>query len=176
VLTATAVPLVRTPGAPDSAHSPLHRLEHGLAPWVGFLVLPLFGFANAGITLGRSVELFAPLPLAIALGLFLGKQVGIFAAVRAMVALGLATPFRDATWLQIWGVSILCGIGFTMSLFIGALAFANDPLLVEEAKLGVIAGSFLSALCGYALLRLASAKSSPQDRRSVDDGLEEGKI
>jgi NhaA family Na+:H+ antiporter len=174
VLTATAVPLVKTPGAPDSFHSPLHRLEHGLAPWVGFLILPLFGFANAGITLGRSVELFAPLPLAIALGLFLGKQIGIFAAVRAMVALGLACPFKGATWLQVWGVSILCGIGFTMSLFIGALAFASEPVLVEEAKLGVIAGSFLSALCGYALLRLASAKASPQERLSVDDGLEEG--
>lgn len=181
VLTATAVPLVKSPGAPDSAHSPLHRLEHRLSPWVGFLILPLFGFANAGIALGGSAGLFAPLPLAIALGLFLGKQAGIFAAVRAMVAFRLAAPLRGATWLQVWGVAMLCGIGFTMSLFIGALAFANDPALVEEAKLGVIGGSFLSAICGYALLGLAPAHRRHQEERAQPDrdieadGLEERK-
>ncbi|MET1113284.1 MAG: Na+/H+ antiporter NhaA [Allosphingosinicella sp.] len=180
VLTASAVPLVGTPGAPDSAESPLHRLEHGLAPWVGFLILPLFGFANAGLALDGAAGLLAPLPLAIALGLFLGKQAGIFAAVRIMVALGLAAPLRGATWLQIWGVALLCGIGFTMSLFIGALAFPGDPALVEEAKLGVLAGSFLSALAGYALLRLAPAHPQHQeeearlDREIAADGDADG--
>ncbi len=172
VLAATAVPLVKTRGRPDSPDSPLHRLEHGLSPWVGFLVLPLFGLANAGIALDGSVGLFAPLPLAIALGLFLGKQVGIYAAVRAMVALGFAAPLGGATWRQVWGVAMLCGIGFTMSLFIGALAFPNDPVLVEEAKLGILAGSLLSAVAGFALLRLAPAPLRHQEE-SAADGLEE---
>jgi NhaA family Na+:H+ antiporter len=170
VLTATAVPLVKTAGAPDAADSPLHRLEHGLAPWVGYLILPLFGFANAGIPLGGASSLLAPLPLGIALGLFFGKQVGIFASVRAMVALGWAAPLRGATWLQVWGVAMLCGIGFTMSLFIGALAFPEDPALVEEAKLGIIAGSFVSALAGYALLRLAPAHARHQEEEARLDG------
>lgn len=180
VLTASAVPLVGTPGAPDSAESPLHRLEHGLAPWVGFLILPLFGFANAGLALDGSAGLLAPLPLAVALGLFLGKQAGIFAAVRVMVALGLAAPLRGATWLQVWGVALLCGIGFTMSLFIGALAFPGDPALVEEAKLGILAGSLLSAVAGYALLRLAPAHPRHQeeearlDREIAADGDADG--
>jgi NhaA family Na+:H+ antiporter len=155
VLAAAVVPLVRTPGAPDALHSPLHRLEHGLAPWVAYLILPLFGFANAGVALEGAGGLLAPLPLAIAAGLFLGKQAGIFTAVAAAVRLGLAAPLRGATWLQLWGVAMLGGIGFTMSLFIGALAFPNDPALVEEAKLGVLAGSLLSAVAGYIVLRLA---------------------
>ena len=157
VLTAATVPVVRTSGAPDSPHSPLHRLEHGLASWVAFGIVPLFGFANAGVALGGMglAQVLAPLPLGIAAGLFLGKQIGIFGAVRLSVRLGLATPLRSATWLQVYGVSMLCGIGFTMSLFIGALAFPGDPARIEEAKLGVLLGSFLSALAGYVLLRLA---------------------
>lgn len=166
VLAAAVVPLVRTPGAPDSAHSPLHRLEHGLAPWIAYLVLPLFGFANAGVALGGAASLLAPLPLAIAAGLFLGKPIGIFGGVWASVRLGLAAPLRGATWLQLWGVSMLGGIGFTMSLFIGALAFPRDPALVEEAKLGVLAGSFLSALAGYALLRLAPSHPRHQEEQA----------
>ncbi len=157
VLAAAAVPIVATPGAPDSAESPLHRLEHGLSPWVAFLVVPLFGFANAGVSLeGVGLNrLLAPLPLAIAAGLFVGKQFGIFGAVWLTVRFGLASPLRGATWLQVWGVAMLCGIGFTMSLFIGALAFPGDPARIEEAKLGILAGSFLSALGGYFVLRLA---------------------
>src|SRR5688572_16239690 len=130
VLAAATVPIVKTPGAPDSPHSPLHRLEHGLAPWVAFLIVPLFGFANAGISLeGIGLDaLLAPLPLGVAAGLFLGKQLGIFAAVRLSVRLGLAGPPRGATWLQVYGVAVLCGIGFTMSLFIGTLAFPGQPV------------------------------------------------
>jgi NhaA family Na+:H+ antiporter len=157
VLTATTVPLVKTPGAPDAAHSPLHRLEHALAPVVGLLIVPLFGFANAGVSLaGIGLgEILAPLPLGIAAGLFLGKQIGIFGAVWLSVKFGLASRLRGATWVQVYGVSILCGIGFTMSLFIGALAFPADPQLVEEAKIGVLAGSLLSALVGFLLLWFA---------------------
>jgi NhaA family Na+:H+ antiporter len=165
VLAAAAIPIVTTRGAPEAVDSPLHRLEHGLSPWVAFLIVPLFGFANAGVSLaGVGVEqLLAPLPLGIAAGLFLGKQLGIFGAVWLTVRFGLASSLRGATWLQVWGVAMLCGIGFTMSLFIGALAFPDDPALVEEAKLGILAGSFLSAVTGYALLRLAPLHPGHQE-------------
>ncbi len=159
VLAAVTIPIVRTPGTPDSAESPLHRLEHAIAPVVAFLIVPLFGLANAGVSLqGMGLaQVFAPLPLGIAAGLFLGKQLGIFGAIWLSVRLGLAGPLRGASWLQVYGVSILCGIGFTMSLFIGALAFPESPLLVEEAKIGVLLGSFLSAITGYLVLRFAPA-------------------
>jgi NhaA family Na+:H+ antiporter len=100
-------------------------------------------------------QLLAPLPLGIAAGLFLGKQLGILGAVWIAVRTGFASRLRSATWLQIYGVALLCGIGFTMSLFIGALAFPGRPDLIEEAKLGILAGSFLSALAGYLILRFA---------------------
>ena len=172
VLAAATIPIVPSPAAPDAADSPLHRLEHALSPWVAFLIVPAFGFANAGVSLsGLGLDaLFAPLPLGIAAGLFLGKQIGIFGAVWLTVKAGLAPKLIRATWLQIYGVSLLCGIGFTMSLFIGALAFPGDPLLIEEAKIGVLLGSLLSALAGYAILRFAplpkrdtDARPSPQD-------------
>ncbi|MEJ5975249.1 Na+/H+ antiporter NhaA [Novosphingobium sp. PS1R-30] len=153
VLAALTIPL-----RPDrSGDSLLLRLEHALVPWNGYLIVPLFGFANAGVSLaglGLS-DLLAPLPLAIAAGLFLGKQVGIFGAILLAERLGLARPPEGASRLQLWGLALLCGIGFTMSLFIGALAFPAHPALVEQAKLGVLAGSLLSALAGYLVLRLA---------------------
>jgi Na+:H+ antiporter, NhaA family len=132
----------------------------------------LFGFANAGVSLtGVGLErLLAPLPLGIAAGLFLGKQLGIFGAVWLSVRLGLASRLRGATWLQIWGVAMLCGIGFTMSLFIGALAFPGDPVRAEEAKLGILAGSFLSALGGYFVLRLAPVHRRHQEEEMLQDG------
>lgn len=169
VLAAAVIPIVPTPGAPDSADSPLHRLEHALSPWVAFLVVPLFGFANAGVSLtGVGLErLLAPLPLGIAAGLFLGKQLGIFGAVWLTVRMGFASRLRGATWLQVWGVAMLCGIGFTMSLFIGALAFPGDPERVEEAKLGILAGSFLSAVGGYFVLRLAPRHPRHQEEESL---------
>ena len=157
VLAAAAIPIVKTPGRPDSPVSPLHRMEHGIAPWVAFLIVPLFGFANAGVPLaGLGLEaVFAPLPLGIAAGLLLGKQIGIFGAVWLSVRLGFAGKLRGATWVQVYGVCLLCGIGFTMSLFIGALAFPNDARLVEEAKIGILLGSGLSALAGFLVLRFA---------------------
>ena len=156
VLAAMAIPFERTPGAPDSASSPLHRLEHGLHPWVAFAIVPLFGFANAGVDirgLGAD-QILAPLPLGIAAGLFLGKQIGIFGSVWLSVKLGIAGRLRGATWLQVYGVAMLCGIGFTMSLFIGGLAFPGDAALVEDAKIGILMGSLIAALAGYAVLRL----------------------
>jgi NhaA family Na+:H+ antiporter len=138
----------------DDEDCPLAKLEHGLSPWVSYAILPIFGFANAGVALGDA-PFWAPLPLAVAAGLFVGKQLGVFGAMRGAVALGFAEKPEGAGWAQLYGVALLAGIGFTMSLFIGGLAFA-DPVLVEEVKVGVLAGSLLSALCGYALLRLAS--------------------
>jgi len=178
VLAAMAIPFERTPGAPDSEHSPLHRLEHGLHPWVAFAIVPLFGFANAGVDVSglTAEQLFAPLPLGIAAGLFLGKQAGIFGSVWLSVKLGIAGKLRGATWLQVYGVAMLCGIGFTMSLFIGGLAFPGDPLLVEEAKIGILMGSLVAALVGYAVLRFAplhpdhDAIESESDAEIVTDG------
>jgi NhaA family Na+:H+ antiporter len=173
VVAAATIPITKTPGAPDDVESPLHRLEHAVAPWVAFLIVPLFGFANAGVSvvdLGLD-KLFAPLPLGIAAGLFVGKQVGIFGAIWVAVKLGFASKLRGATWVQIYGVSVLCGIGFTMSLFIGALAFPDDPLLIEEAKIGVLLGSIASAVVGFLVLRLAKPCSShdeEEDRQSVE--------
>ncbi len=157
VLAAMMVPIIRTPGHPDSQVSPVHRLEHAIQPWSSYLIVPLFGFANAGVSLdGLGLDaVLAPLPVGIAAGLVLGKQIGIFGAIWLVVRLGWARRPRGATWLQVWGLSLLCGIGFTMSLFIGGLAFPGQPLLVEEAKIGVLAGSLLSAVAGFAVLRLA---------------------
>lgn len=157
VLAAMMIPFDPTPGAPDSRTSPLHRLEHALHPWVAFAIVPLFGFANAGVDIrGLGIDqIFAPLPLGIAAGLFLGKQVGIFGSVWLSVKLGIGGKLRGATWLQIYGVAMLCGIGFTMSLFIGGLAFPGDALLVEEAKIGILMGSLAAALTGFAVLRFA---------------------
>lgn len=142
--------------------SPLLRLEHALVPVNGFFVVPLFGMANAGVELGQMGlgAVFAPLPLAIAGGLFVGKQLGVLAAVLGADRLGIAPRPKGAGPLHIWGMALLCGIGFTMSLFITELAFPGSPLLVEEAKLGILGGSLLSALAGALVLRLAPR---PQD-------------
>ncbi|NNC71329.1 MAG: Na+/H+ antiporter NhaA [Sphingomonadaceae bacterium] len=172
VLAAMMIPLRRTPGAPDAEDSPLHRLEHGLDWPVAFVIVPLFGFANAGVPVGALglEQIFAPLPLGIAAGLFFGKQIGIFGSVWIAVKVGFAGKLRGATWLQVYGTSLLCGIGFTMSLFIGALAFPGSPLLVEEAKIGVLMGSFASALVGYIVLRLAPLHSHHDEIEAEEAG------
>ena len=153
VLAALTIPLKRRDG-----NSMLEKLEHGLAPWSAYLVVPVFGFANAGVSLeGMGAdELLAPLPLAVAAGLVVGKQLGIFTTVYVLHKAGIARRPEGASWPEIWGVSILCGIGFTMSLFIGGLAFPNQPLFVEEAKIGILTGSAISAVLGYIVLRFTT--------------------
>lgn len=149
VAAAMTIPLVARSDA-----QPLERMEHALHPWVAFLVIPIFGFANAGLSLAgiEFADLFAPLPLGIALGLLVGKQLGIFGFAYAAVKTGLATLPEAVTWRQLHGLSLLAAIGFTMSLFIGNLAFA-DPAQVDAVKLGVLAGSLIAAVSGYLLLR-----------------------
>jgi len=160
VLAALTIPIKITPAAPDAVDSPLHRLEHGLHPWVAFGIVPLFGFVNAGVTLGAT-PILAPLPIGIAAGLFLGKQLGVFGAVWATVRLGWAEKPAGASWAQIYGVALLCGIGFTMSLFISGLAFAGNAEFIDDAKIGILAGSALSALGGWLTLRLAPSEKKP---------------
>lgn len=157
VLAAMTVPIRAMPGAPDAAESTLHRLEHRLHPWSAYGIVPLFGFANAGVVMPADLAdaLLAPLPLGIAAGLFIGKQLGIFGAIRLAVACGIAAPPRGATWLQVYGMAVLCGVGFTMSLFIGGLAFGGHEQLVDEARIGVLTGSLLSAVTGLVILALA---------------------
>ena len=146
----------------DDGQSPLREAMHDLHPWVAYLILPLFAFAKAGVSFaGLSVEqAFAPLVLGIALGLFIGKQVGVFGFAWLASALGLGRRPTDATWLELYGVSLLCGVGFTMSLFIGVLAFpgAVDSPEQVEVKLGVLGGSFLSAAAGAAVLAVAGRR------------------
>ena len=157
VITALAIPM-RAP----QGHSPAQDLEHGLQPWVALLVLPVFAFCNAGVSLDgvRLATLAEGIPLGIAGGLLLGKAVGVFGSLVLMVRLGLAARPAAASWLQCFGVAVLCGIGFTMSLFIGGLAFQGlDPSYEIRVKLGVLVGSLLSGLAGTAILVLAHRRS-----------------
>jgi NhaA family Na+:H+ antiporter len=156
VALALTIPLRVSPGKPEDVTSPLHQLEHSLQPWVAFLIVPVFGFANAGVSfMGMSfASLLNPVPLGVALGLFVGKQVGVFAFSWVVIRMDWADLPANATWAQFYGVALLCGIGFTMSLFIGLLAFPTSPELQDATKLGVLLGSALSALAGAALLRL----------------------
>jgi NhaA family Na+:H+ antiporter len=154
VLAALTIPLKLD----QHGDSLLLRMEHALAPLSAYLIVPLFGFANAGVSLAGLAPsaILAPLPLGIALGLLLGKQIGILGAIWAAQRLSLAQPPAGASWAQLWGMALLCGIGFTMSLFIAQLGFPASPALVDEAKLGVLAGSLLSALLGYLVLRFSA--------------------
>ena len=147
------------PNQPTASECPLRRLEHGLQPWVTFLVLPIFGLANAGVAfLGMDAEaLLHPVTLGVALGLFIGKPIGVFGAVWLVVKAGLSARPANASWGQIFGISALCGIGFTMSLFIGLLAFASIELQ-SETKIGVLIGSTLSAILGYVFLRFSDSE------------------
>ncbi|MGB3806126.1 MAG: Na+/H+ antiporter NhaA [Erythrobacter sp.] len=151
VTAAMAVPMVARDGT-----RLLERMEHGLHSWVAFLIIPIFGFANAGVTLiGLSpADLLQPLPLGIALGLLIGKQVGIVGFAWIAVKTGLASLPEGVGWRKIHALSLLAAIGFTMSLFIGNLAFA-DPALVDAVKVGVLAGSIVAAITGFVLLKRA---------------------
>jgi NhaA family Na+:H+ antiporter len=151
VAAAATVPMVARNG-----RRLLEDMEHGLHYWVAFLIIPIFGFANAGVTLiGLSpADLLAPLPLGIALGLLIGKQVGIVGFAWLGVKAGFAKLPDGVGWRKIHGLSILAAIGFTMSLFIGNLAF-TDPALVDAVKLGVLSGSLIAAIAGFVLLKAA---------------------
>jgi NhaA family Na+:H+ antiporter len=154
VALAAFIPM-RDPQEPD--RSPLRELEHDLHQLVAFGVLPLFAFVNAGLDLrGIGIsDLFHDVPLGIAAGLFVGKQVGIFVLCALAIKLGLARLPEGAGWGGLYGVSVLCGVGFTMSLFIGSLAFENvvlDEALVFDERLGIILGSLLSGIMGYLVL------------------------
>jgi NhaA family Na+:H+ antiporter len=152
----------------DQHRSPLQTTEHAIDKWVNFGILPLFGFANAGVSfagLGAG-DLVGPLPAGIALGLFVGKQVGIFGTIALAIGTRLAERPVGVSWAQLYAMAILCGIGFTMSLFIGGLAFEGSPALMDQVKVGVIAGSVVSALTGATLL--ARTFRPPEDVLAED--------
>ncbi|MDP9813562.1 NhaA family Na+:H+ antiporter [Rhizobium tibeticum] len=155
VVLALVIPLKLTPGAPEAsdAESPLHKLEHALQKPVAFLIVPLFGFANAGISFANSsIEiLLEPVTLGVAAGLFFGKLAGVLGTVAILVRTGLASLPARTSWPQMGGVSLLCGIGFTMSLFIGLLAFP-DAAAQDRVKIGILAGSIASGLAGAVVL------------------------
>lgn len=152
VVTAFTIPLKDRFGK-----SPLHSLEHNLHPYVIYGIAPIFALANAGIDLsGISMSDFlSPLPLGIAAGLFIGKQIGVFGATWLVVKSGLAKLPHGANWMMVWGLSMLAGIGFTMSLFIGSLSFEGDAMM-NMVRLGVMTGSVLSAVVGYLVLKRAT--------------------
>ena len=160
VVAALAIPMRKLDGT-----SMLETMEHSLVGWNAYLVVPLFGFANAGVALAGMGwdEILAPLPLAVGAGLVLGKQVGIFSTIVVADKLGIAARPEKSTWPEIWGTTVLCGIGFTMSLFISELAFPRYRLLIEEAKIGILAGSLISAVLGYAILRMTTTHPAERD-------------
>jgi len=142
----------------DERLSPLHRLEDQLHPWVAYLILPLFAFTNAGLSFHDVSweKLISPLVLGTMAGLFLGKQMGVFLFVRVALQFKFAHLPDKTSWLQLYGVALLCGIGFTMSLFLGTLAFEDiHPEYLMDVRLGVFVGSFLSGLMGFIVLHIA---------------------
>lgn len=164
VAVALAIPMRAADG-----RSPAQDLEHGLHPWVAFLVLPMFAFGNAGVALAgvKLATLAEGIPLGISLGLLLGKALGVFGSTLLMVRLGWAERPAGASWLQCLGVAVLCGIGFTMSLFIGGLAFEGLEAGYElRVKLGVLAGSLLAGVVGAALLVAAKRRQDGPERKS----------
>tara|TARA_B100000787_G_scaffold3250_1_gene2424 strand:- start:1213 stop:2385 length:1173 start_codon:yes stop_codon:yes gene_type:complete len=144
----------------DKDFSLLIKLEHAISPYVAFMIMPIFAFANAGVSLdGLSLSsLLQPVPLGILLGLFVGKQVGVMIFSFIAVKTGAAQMPDNSSWFSLYGVSVLTGIGFTMSLFVGNLAFAENIQYIDGVKIGVLAGSLLSTLFGYFLLLLSSKK------------------
>ena len=144
----------------DKDFSLLIKLEHAISPYVAFIIMPIFAFANAGVSLeGLSLSsLLLPVPLGILLGLFVGKQVGVMIFSYIAVKVGAAQMPDNSNWISLYGVSVLTGIGFTMSLFVGNLAFSENIQYVDGVKIGVLAGSLLSTLFGYFILLIATKK------------------
>ncbi len=154
--------------AADGGEAPAVHVEHTLLPWVAFGIMPVFAFANAGVSFaGISVSDFVdPVPLGIAAGLFIGKQVGVLGLTWAAIRLRLSQLPEGVRWSQFYGVAVLTGVGFTMSLFIGTLAFP-DPAMAAEVRLGVLAGSALSAVVGYVVLRVATERQPAPARAGI---------
>jgi NhaA family Na+:H+ antiporter len=144
----------------DKDFSLLIKLEHAISPYVAFIIMPIFAFANAGVSLeGLSLSsLLQPVPLGILLGLFIGKQIGVMIFSFVAVKTGIAQMPDNSNWFSLYGVSVLTGIGFTMSLFVGNLAFAENIQYIDGVKIGVLAGSLLSTLFGYLILLFSSKK------------------
>lgn len=148
--------------AEDPRHSPLRQLEHELHPSVVYVILPLFAFANAGVPLaGMTIKaLLEPVSLGIILGLFVGKQLGVFSFAWLAIKLKLATLPDKVSWTQLYGAAVLCGIGFTMSLFIASLAFEHEGQeYIRQVRLGILVASLMAAVAGYLLLRFTQKKS-----------------
>jgi NhaA family Na+:H+ antiporter len=165
VALALTVPLRVSPGiAHDLDHSPLHRLEHALHGVVPFVIMPIFGFANAGVSLTglTPAALLEPLTLGVAAGLVVGKLVGVLGASALAIRLKLADMPANAGWSHLVGISLLCGVGFTMSLFIGLLAFGDNQALQDAVKVGILAGSFIAAILGAGVL-LASPRPGREE-------------
>lgn len=174
VAVAAFIPYRPVKGAPEGSETLVEELEHQIQPWVAYGILPIFAFANAGVPLAGMTlaSLFQPVPLGIALGLFLGKQLGVFGASWIAVKSGLARLPEGANWRHVYGVALLCGIGFTMSLFIGSLAFEQTGAAGDafDERLGILAGSFLSAIAGVVVLRYFSGGKPARDNVSSDPG------
>lgn len=164
VITAFCIPLKDKWGK-----SPLHSLEHALTPYVLYLIIPIFAFANAGVVLQgiTLADLVAPLPLGIALGLIIGKQIGVFGVTYLLVKGKLARMPHGANWMHIYGIACLAGIGFTMSLFIGGLSF-SDPEMMNQVRLGVLSGSAISALLGAGALLLAARQDDEEAEEEAE--------
>ena len=141
-------------------HSPLVKLEHAISPYVAFGIMPIFALANAGVSLAgvSFATLLNPVPLGIVCGLFFGKQIGVFLFSYCSIKLKLAEMPNNSDWITLYGIGILTGIGFTMSLFVGNLAFVDAAQHLDGVKIGVLLGSFLSAIVGYLLIFLYSKK------------------
>jgi Na+:H+ antiporter, NhaA family len=168
VALALAIPLRPSPALKaDTAHSPCHRLEHALHLPVAFIVIPIFGFANAGVSFSgmAASALLEPLTLGIALGLVAGKLIGVYGSAMLAVRLGWADMPANAARAHLLGVALLCGIGFTMSLFIGLLAFADSAELQDDVKVGILFGSLVSAVLGSLVLYFSPTPGGPESRR-----------
>ena len=156
-------------GIEDCTHgveAPLQRLEHALHPWVAFFIMPIFALANAGVDLRTNIlaALSNPITIGIVLGLVVGKQIGITFMAWLVTRLGLSKKISGVTWKQIYGASLLAGIGFTISLFISNLAF-SDPMLLSNAKVGILAASLISAVWGWIIL----SRNGQQKQLPIDD-------
>ncbi|NOY88953.1 MAG: Na(+)/H(+) antiporter NhaA, partial [FCB group bacterium] len=146
--------------------SPLKQMEHNLHFWVAFIILPLFAFVNAGVDITQIsfVQMSEPIPLGIMLGLFIGKQIGVFGFSWVAIKLKLTSLPKGSNWIKLYGVAVLTGIGFTMSLFIGSLAFDNNRMFQYTDKLAILIGSFTAGIVGYLVIRLS--KNTKQDEQS----------